>query len=66
MANSKINPLASVKATIYDGKLQTSRVEIEGYLTIDYDKYVRGFSLLECLILSETDSTIANFPEPQI
>lgn len=60
---NKIKPQGSVKVTIEDGRLQTSLIKIEGWLAIDYNKYLAGYSLLDCLILS-TDPKISNFPLP--
>jgi hypothetical protein len=61
---AKINPYGSVKVTIEDWKLSTSLIKIEGWLSIDYNKYLAGYSLLECLILN-VDPTISNFPIPE-
>jgi hypothetical protein len=60
---AKIQTNGSIKTTIIDGQLSTSRVEIEGWLAIDYNKYLAGYSLLECLILDD-NSDVTNFPRP--
>jgi hypothetical protein len=61
---AKIKPYGSVKVTIEDGALSTSLIKIEGWLSIDYNKYLAGHSLLECLILN-ADPAISNFPIPE-
>jgi hypothetical protein len=59
----KIKTNGSVKVTVIDGQLSTSRVEIEGWLAIDYNKYLSGVNLLECLIL-DGEGLVTNFPTP--
>jgi hypothetical protein len=61
----KIKPQGVIKVTIQDGRLQTANIAIEGWLSIDYNKYLAGYSLLDCLILGTDNNDVSNFPIPE-
>jgi hypothetical protein len=54
---------ANINVTIADGSSAEAKATVTGSLTLDWEKYVRGKSLLECCILSKSEDPYeCNFP----